>query len=149
MSGTGIRPLLFERLAFSEDESQRPTFLDREALADSVRSELMRLLNTRRAAANMTLPQTLLDYGIADWSSLQASNSDDRRRMTREIRAAITQFEPRLQLSDVDVQSVQGHPQRLSIRLDGILRNDRQQWPVAFILHTSEAGMEVSHERFD
>ncbi|NAS62762.1 type VI secretion system baseplate subunit TssE, partial [Pseudomonas syringae pv. actinidiae] len=29
------------------------------------------------------------------------------------------------------------------------LRNDRQQWPVAFILHTSEAGMEVSHERFD
>ncbi len=149
MPGTGIRPLLFERLAFSEDESQRPTFLDREALADSVRSELLRLLNTRRAAPDMTSPPTLLDYGIAEWSSLHASNSDDRRRMTREIRAAISHFEPRLQLTDVDVQPVPGHPQRLGIRLAGILRNDRQQWPVAFVLHTSEAGMEVSHERFD
>ncbi|MDY7560396.1 type VI secretion system baseplate subunit TssE [Pseudomonas sp. 10B1] len=149
MPGTGIRPPLFERLAFSEEESQRPRFLDRYALAESVRNELLRLLNTRRAASPMTSPPTLLDYGIADWTAMQAQNSDDRRRMTREIRAAVTHFEPRLHLLDVDVQRVPDQPQRLSIRLSGTIRHDKQQWPVAFILDKSAAGVEVNHERLD
>lgn len=149
MPGTGIRPPLFERLAFSEEQTQQATFFDRQALADSVRRELLRLLNTRRASARMTSSPTLLDYGIADWSALQASNSDDRRRLTREIRAAITHFEPRLHLSGVDVQPMPGHPRQLDIRLSGTLRHDREQWPVAFVVQTSEAGLEVSHERFD
>ncbi|GFM55782.1 type VI secretion system baseplate subunit TssE [Pseudomonas capsici] len=149
MPGTGIRPPLFERLAFSEEQTQHTRFFDRQALADSVRTELLRLLNTRRASGNMTTPPTLLDYGIADWSALQASNSDDRRRITREIRAAITHFEPRLHLSGVDVQAMPGRPRQLDIRLSGTLRHDRQEWPVAFVVQTSEAGLEVSHERFD
>lgn len=95
-----MRPLLFDRLASSEGDSQRTTFLDPRALADSVRDELLRLLNSRRSSGLRTSPATLLDYGVTDWSAMQASNSDDRRRMTREIRAAITRFEPRLQLLD-------------------------------------------------
>ncbi|MFJ4142850.1 type VI secretion system baseplate subunit TssE [Pseudomonas sp. NPDC089734] len=149
MPGTGIRPPLFERLAFSEEQTSHTPFFDRQALADSVRTELVRLLNTRRASGTLTSPPTLLDYGIADWSALQASNSDDRRRMTREIRAVITHFEPRLHLTGVDVQPLPGHPRLLDIRLSGTLRHDRQQWPVAFVVQSSEAGLEVSHERFD
>lgn len=149
MPYTGVRPPLFERLAFSEDEPARTTFMDRHALAESVRNELVRLLNTRRGASPMTSPPTLLDYGIADWTSLHANNSDDRRRITREVRAAVTHFEPRLSLLDVDVQAVPGQPQRLSIRLSGTIHHDKQQWPVAFILDKSAAGVEVNHERLD
>jgi len=143
---SGTRPLLFERLAGTAGDAH---VLDRHALAASVREELSRLLNSRRAGPARSTPPTVLDYGIGDWSGLQASNSDDRRRIAREIRAAISHFEPRLHLGEVDVRLVAGHPRRLNILLSGMLRQDGQQWPVAFVLDKSETGLEVSHERLD
>ena len=95
-----MRAPLFERLSAEADEA--PAF-DREALAESVRQELMRLLNTRRPQRVAGQPLTLLDYGIADWAGLQALRADDRRLLLREVRAAVQHFEPRLQLSDIDV----------------------------------------------
>ncbi|WP_095155236.1 type VI secretion system baseplate subunit TssE [Pseudomonas sp. Irchel 3E13] len=146
MSSTGNRPLLFERLAGAGDAAPQ---LDRHALATSVREELLRLLNSRRAGPSRTSPPTVLDYGLGDWSGLQASNPDDRRRIAREIRAAITHFEPRLQLGEVDVRLVAGQPRSLSILLSGLLRQGSQQWPVAFVVDKTDTGLEVSHERLD
>lgn len=145
MSTTGARPLLFERLAGT---AQTPR-LDRQALAASVREELLRLLNSRRAGPPRTSPPTVLDYGLGDWSGLHASNPDDRRRIAREIRAAVTHFEPRLQLGEVEVRLVAGQPRSLSILLSGRLRQDGQEWPVAFVVDKSDLGLEVSHERLD
>jgi len=143
---SGMRPLLFERLA--GDAGEAPA-LDRQALADSVRRELTRLLNSRRAGPTLSTPPTVLDYGIGDWSGLQASNSDDRRRIAREIRAAISHFEPRLKLGEVDVRLVAGQPRRLNILVSGLLRQGSAQWPVAFVLDKSDTGLEVSHERLN
>ncbi len=145
MSG-GMRPLLFERLAASADEAPAA---DQQALADSVRQELTRLLNSRRAGPALSSPPTVLDYGIGDWSGLQASNSDDRRRIAREIRAAISHFEPRLKLGEVQVRLVTGQPRRLNILVSGLLRQGTRQWPVAFVLDKSDTGLEVSYERLD
>lgn len=142
----GMRPLLFERL--SDSAAQAPA-LDRQALADSVREELTRLLNSRRAGPTLSTPPTVLDYGIGDWSGLQASNSDDRRRIAREIRAAISHFEPRLKLGEVEVRLVSGQPRRLNILVSGVLRQGTQQWPVAFVLDKGDSAVEVSHERLD
>ncbi|MDD0974504.1 type VI secretion system baseplate subunit TssE [Pseudomonas fontis] len=146
MPASGQRPLLFDRLASSADESP---YLDRYALADSVREELLRLLNSRRGGPLQSTPPTLLDYGIADWSALQASNSDDRRRIGREVSAAVKHFEPRLEVSRVDVRQVPGQPRSLSILLEGYIRHEKQQWPVAFVVEKTDAGLEVSHERLD
>ncbi len=143
---SGHRPLLFERLG--DNAGEAPT-LDRQALADSVREELTRLLNSRRAGPTLSTPPTVLDYGIGDWSGLQASNSDDRRRIAREVRAAITHFEPRLKAGEVEVRQVAGQPRRLNILVSGMLRQGGQQWPVAFVLDKQDSAVEVSHERLD
>lgn len=146
MSEAGLLPPLFERLAAQADEA--PAY-DREALAESVRNELARLLNTRRASARAGAPLTILDYGIGDWSTLQARRGDDRHQLVRDIRAAILQFEPRLQLAEVQVEPVQGQPQRLRIRLGGTLRSGQRRWPAVFVIDNSEEGLEVRHERLD
>lgn len=146
MSEAGLLPPLFERLAAQADEA--PVF-DREALAESVRQELTRLLNTRRASTRSGRPLTILDYGIADWSALQARRSDDRRQLVREIRAAVQHFEPRLQLTDVDAEPIPGQPQRLRLRLGGSLRSGHRTWPAVFVIDNSEEGLEVRHERLD
>ncbi len=149
MSATGILPPLFERLAGGEDQPQAMEAFDRQALADSVCSELLRLFNTRRASEAMTSPPSILDYGIADWTALQGQRSDDRRKLAREIRLAVEHFEPRLQLGEVDVQPVDGQPQQLNIVLRGALRSGRRHWPVAFVIEKTRQGLEVFHERLD
>jgi type VI secretion system lysozyme-related protein len=146
MSEAGLLPPLFERLQAQADEA--PAF-DHEALAESVRSELQRLLNTRRASPGAGAALTILDYGIADWSALQARRGDDRRQLVREIRNAILHFEPRLQLAEVQVEPVQGQPQRLRIRIAGTLRCGQRRWPAVFVIDNSEEGLEVRHERLD
>ncbi|WP_260954579.1 type VI secretion system baseplate subunit TssE [Pseudomonas citri] len=147
MAGFGLRPPLFERLASPPDDADR--VYDRQALQDSVHAELHRLFNTRRGPRALTAPPSILDYGIADWTALQQQRSDDRRQLTREIRQAITCFEPRLRLGEVHVEPVPGHPQQLSIRLLGELRGSPHAWPVAFIIEPAGDGVEVRHERLD
>ncbi|MCU0071397.1 type VI secretion system baseplate subunit TssE [Pseudomonas koreensis] len=147
MAGTGILPPLFERLASSEADGVQA--FDRQGLLDSVHTELARLFNTRRGPRTLTSPPSVIDYGIADWSALQQQRSDDRRRLARDIREAITHFEPRLLLGEVQVNPLPEHPQRLSIRLLGELRSGTQHWPVAFVIEPGNEGLEVRHERLD
>ncbi|MFJ4193338.1 type VI secretion system baseplate subunit TssE [Pseudomonas sp. NPDC089534] len=147
MADTGILAPLFERLASGENDGA-PVF-DRQALLDSVHTELSRLFNTRRGPKTLTRPPSVIDYGIADWSALQQQRSDDRRRLSRDIREAIDHFEPRLRLGEVQVNPLPEHPQRLSIRLLGELRSGQRHWPVAFVIEPGDEGLEVRHERLD
>ena len=147
MAGTGMLPPLFERLASSEVDTVQ--VFDRQGLLDSVRTELLRLFNTRRGHPPLTSPPSILDYGIADWTALQQQRSDDRRQLAREVRVAINHFEPRLRLGEVQVDPVPGHPQQLCIRLVGELRSGQQHWPVAFVIERASDGLEVRHERLD
>lgn len=139
------RPPLLERLAADGGE---PRDYGRAALAESVRVELSRLLNTRRSAQSRLQPATVIDYGIADWSSLYAERSDDRLKLKREIRTAIASFEPRLELQDLDVQPLDGRRHSLRVRLVGFLREGSQRWPVAFVVDMAEE-LKVAHERVD
>ena len=142
-----MRPPLFERLAGSDADSGRE--FDRQDLLDSVHAELGRLFNTRRGARALTDPPSVIDYGIADWSALQQQRSDDRRRLARDIREAISSFEPRLKLAEVQVHPLPAQPQQMSIRLVGELRSGAQHWPVAFVIEPVGQGLEVRHERLD
>ncbi|HIE2296534.1 TPA: type VI secretion system baseplate subunit TssE [Pseudomonas aeruginosa] len=135
---SGALPPLFERLSAEADE--RPAFDDR-ALAESVRGELLRLLNTRRPA---NARSGILAYGLADWTAVQRLRAEDRRQLAREVRAAVEHFEPRLQLAEVEV-----NPQRLRIQLGGSLRSGSRLTPALFVIEQGSDGLEVRHERFD
>ncbi|MDI2174627.1 type VI secretion system baseplate subunit TssE [Pseudomonas aeruginosa] len=155
---SGALPPLFERLSAEADE--RPAFDDR-ALAESVRGELLRLLNTRRPA---NARSGILAYGLADWTAVQRLRAEDRRQLAREVRVAVEHFEPRLQLAEVEVEPDPGNPQRLRIQLGGSLRSGSRLTPALFVieqrsgsrltpaLFVIEQGndsLEVRHERFD
>jgi type VI secretion system lysozyme-related protein len=140
------RAALFERLA-AQDEvgfGQEREF-DRRALGESVRQELLRLLNTRRSVRPLLKQPSIIDYGIADWSGLYADRSDDRLRLAREIRLAINHFEPRLQLGEVDVQPLDGSRHALRVRIAGHLRGS-EAWPAVFVMDMADG---VVYERLD
>ena len=142
------RAPLLDRLA-SQDEagSVRARGFDRQELSESVREELLRLLNTRRAPRSRLKQMTVIDYGIVDWSGLYADRSEDRLKLAREIRLAIAHFEPRLQLAEVDVQPLDGSRHALRVRIAGQLRSGGSEiWPVAFVMDMADG---VVHERFD
>lgn len=147
MAGTGLLAPLFERLASGEEDVAQA--FDLQALLDSVHTELARLFNTRRGPRTLTSPPSVIDYGIADWSALQQQRSDDRRRLARDIREAVSHFEPRLRLGEVQVNPLPAQPQQLSIRLVGELRSGQRHWPVAFVIEPGGQGLEVRHERLD
>ncbi|PAU65829.1 type VI secretion protein [Pseudomonas sp. PIC25] len=145
----GSQPPLFERLASDDEEHPAPPVFDRHALAESVRNELRRLLNTRRATRRRLPQLSIIDYGIPDWSALHGERSDDRRLLAREIRDAIARFEPRLSLDTVEATPTPEQPRKLTIRLTGSLREGNRRWPVAFVIDPADDGLEVRHERFD
>ncbi|MHA3735684.1 type VI secretion system baseplate subunit TssE [Pseudomonas sp. Eth.TT006] len=147
MADIGRRAPLFERLASGEADGERA--FSQQDLLDSVHAELGRLFNTRRGSRALTQAPSVIDYGIADWSALQQQRSDDRRRLARDIREAVSHFEPRLNLGEVQVNPLPEQPQRLSIRLVGELRSGLQHWPVAFVIEPGGEGLEVRHERLD
>ncbi len=160
MSGTGILPSLFERLARGEvDDAADDTRsarasrdFDREALAASVRAELLRLFNTRRGARARTVPPTVIDYGVADWTALYPHSGDDRRRLAREVHDAVQRFEPRLQLDDVEAlppKNGDDDPQRLRLRLTGCLNGGVRRWPAVFVVESDGGELEIRHERLD
>ncbi|PJI47453.1 MULTISPECIES: type VI secretion system baseplate subunit TssE [Pseudomonas] len=137
------RPPLLDRL--SDTGETEPAF-DQRALAASVAQELSRLLNSRSPAGNGV---GILAYGIADWTALQARRETDRQHLAREIRRAVSRFEPRLGLSEVVVDADPLHPQRLRVRLLGSLRQDAGRTPLLFELIPVGGTLEVRHERLD
>lgn len=138
-------PLLERLAAQNEGEVGQARSFDRQALGESVRQELLRLLNTRRSVRPLLKQATVIDYGIADWSGLYADRSDDRLKLAREIRLAINHFEPRLQLTEVDVQPLDGSRHALRVRIAGQLRGG-EAWPVVFVMDMADG---VVHERLD
>ncbi|TBV10838.1 type VI secretion system baseplate subunit TssE [Stutzerimonas kirkiae] len=140
MRQSELRAPLFERLR------QVDEVFDRTAMAASVAGELERLLNTRCGHALAGNAPGILGYGLADWTMFQSGHESDRRYLARALRQAIERFEPRLQLSSIEVQHDPCRPQRLHLRLHGQLRQGGQRWPALFVVSRAGETVEVHHE---
>lgn len=132
---------LFDRLIDDEPLVSREVrvrnMLGPLALRDSIRVEIMRLIDTRRpisveAALAEVGPLTVLEYGIADVSSLMPDNIDDRRLMRLALEKAIAAFEPRLARPMVQVERLPGRPGCLRLEITGMMRVGNVMEPVAF-----------------
>jgi len=140
----GRRTLLFDRLEAGESPSRGTHRIDQwSALRQSVAFELQNLLNTRLPPGRweaISEPQTVIDYGIPDFSSLSAASETDRRLMADVIARKITAFEPRL--SDVRLQ-LQPDPASQSSLLGYVEANltiESLVQPVSFPLSISTEG---------
>jgi type VI secretion system lysozyme-like protein len=117
---------LFERLAddapfdaHERTDAVAARSLDAQSLRESVRAELLRLLNTRRGRSRLDAAD-VLHYGLPDWSALSGARAGDRSALEREVAQAIRAFEPRLAAPRVTIA-----PEKAGGLLRG--REDTQQ----------------------
>ena len=129
------------------DDKQHRT-LDRHGLHDSVRRELLRLLNTRLNSPTEPTDgreRTVLDYGIPDFSPMSAVNAEDRAQMAGVIERAIEAFEPRLTGVRVEFQAVPGNDRAVTGWIEASLLVGEVPEPVSFrtVFHSEAVEVEV------
>jgi type VI secretion system protein ImpF len=112
-----------------------------------VTRDLEALLNTRRERFEDLPPeftearQSLVNYGLPDFSALSLQSLEDRNRIRRVLEQTIALFEPRLTRVRVTLEAPRAHEQTLRFRIDAMLRVEPAPEPVTFdatLLNTQE-----------
>jgi len=124
---------LLDRLA--ADSNARATVA---TIRQSVRRDLEALLNTRRSWLVIPpelreLRQSVLGYGLPDFTVLDLATEDARQWLCDEVRETIVRFEPRL--TRVSVTSEEGDEpldRTMHLRIDAILLVEPVPEAVAF-----------------
>ncbi|HVF44461.1 MAG TPA: type VI secretion system baseplate subunit TssE [Pyrinomonadaceae bacterium] len=149
----GGRALLFERLAGGDPPAEgggaRPFRVhETAALKESVRRELVRLLNTRSSAGLDARggEMSVLDYGVPDFTALSALSGDDRARLSAAVAQSVAAFEPRLRGARVSVEGLRSNDRALVLRLDALLVVGDHAEPVSFPLLVRAGEVSVSEE---
>lgn len=101
---------------------------DLRRLKQDVARDLENLLNTRRRcqlypSALRELNESIVEYGIPDFTGLNMSVPTERERTRQEFERVIRRFEPRLKNVVVSVQTHEDRLDRtLRLRITGVLR---------------------------
>jgi type VI secretion system lysozyme-like protein len=139
----GASSLLFEKLTDLDPRSGRDPQLFRvqglDDLKDSVRRELERLIDTRRfvtfeQSAATSPPNTVLEYGIPDWTTLGPFDVVAQAGYARALRDAIRVYEPRLHNPMVKAVKDTKRPDKLNFVISGELHLGTMIEPVSFPL---------------
>lgn len=149
----GGRALLFERLCDpsgpdSEINPAAPRAYEIERLALSVMRELRSLLNTRLAVAagrSDESTQTVVNYGLPDFSGLNTSSPGDRAMLALLIARKIEGFEPRLREVRVILEP---HPEARGVLVGQLRAKLQTEWmsePVSFPLALGASGAEIAN----
>jgi type VI secretion system protein ImpF len=138
---------LFDRLIDTrprEPEEARPhRVLARAELLESVRRELVRVLNTRCSESIEELkgqPRTVVNFGLPDFFALSPSSDRDRQRLASLIADAVRVYEPRLRSPAVDVVFEPSRSRELVVIVHGSVLVDDLPEPVSFALTIEERG---------
>jgi type VI secretion system protein ImpF len=140
----GGRALLFDRLTDHAPEKpveEKPLrTLSADALRDSIRREVNRILNTRCTTPPDVLAArewTILDYGLPDYSGSYTRSTSDQSRLEAAMTRAILTFEPRLINPSVSVLPELAGERTLFFEIQGGMRIGTQIEPVSFPLKLS------------
>lgn len=156
------RPLMFLNRYLFEDafprhlrtRRVRETPYTLSELRKSVSRDLEALLNTRRELLEELRPEfkelqnSLLNYGLPDFTAMSLLSPKDRKKVRRIVEQTITTFEPRLRSVEVTVEAAQGYTQALHFRIEALLDIDPNPEPVTFdaVLQLSTAKYNVESQ---
>lgn len=117
---SGAKTPLFDRLLDDGPDVRQPVSpnraLDAHNLRESVRADLVRLLNTRtnlRGDIRELARGTVLDYGIPDLSPISADSEHQRVGLAKLVEEVISTYERRLQNVKVLIQIDKADPRKL------------------------------------
>lgn len=111
---------LLERIAAREERGGRRQEArateDLDALMDSVRVHLARLLNARQG-----MSEAQPDYGLPALSDLTIGVGDHVKKVRDSIQTAIEKYEPRLRRARVTLVTDEDQERTLAFRVDAVL----------------------------
>lgn len=124
---------------------------DIRAAKASVIRDLENLLNTRKSSEEPPrdfrhLQDSLLVYGLRDFSALNPGSAATRQQMRKEIERMISQFEPRLRNVVVRLETETANDRVLHFRISAILIVEPLSEPVTFdtVLDVNRAQFKVA-----
>jgi len=139
----GIVFSLLDRLIDLQPELQKEVPLsyweqEREFKASLCR-DLSAVLNTRRAQQDFDpeyqeSTNSLLSFGITDFTSYNLKNAVDQEEVRRSIERAIRHFEPRLAQVEASVEEPDPLKPVLQFQISAVMRMERGPEPVVFDL---------------
>jgi type VI secretion system protein ImpF len=106
---------------------------NRRELKESVRKEMVRLLNTR-CPVREDRNGSVIDYGIPDFSWMSAASADDRKLLADTIAKKVRAFEPRLQQVRVTIEPNSADPRVVVGTIEAMLLVESILEPVSFPL---------------
>lgn len=153
-TGNEIRvvPSVLDRLLDTEPEVSSESAVSRgknlEQLKQSVRRDLQSLFNTRQSQqppAGGELQNSLLSYGLPDFSSASTVSMLDQNRIREALEKAVARFEPRLRNVVVTLLPAPATERALHFRIDARLRVEPAPAPVTFdtVLHIYNGEYEI------
>lgn len=106
-------------------------------IKESVKRDLEWLLNSKQLLADWPeelhhLTNSVLSYGMPDFSSTTLSNTAHQDRLRRAVEESIARFEPRLSRVSVTIVDGREFDRSLRFRIDAMLRVDPAPEPVTF-----------------
>lgn len=106
---------------------------------DSVKRDLEWLLNCKQSlplsdlpAESSELAQSVLTYGLPDFTTATLNNPRDQSRIRQAVEDAIRIFEPRLADVQVHIEPARETDRSLRFRIEAKLRADPSPVPVTF-----------------
>jgi len=150
----GITLSVLDRLFDDDPESSQEMPITASEEARQMRAALCRdlaaLLNTRRAETDFDPSYTestnsLLTFGIIDFTSRNLKSGYDQEQVRRSVERAVRQFEPRLTRVTVTVEEPDPLRPSLHFQISGVMRVDSSD-PVFFdvTLHRESRRFAVS-----
>lgn len=137
----GVVLSLLDRLIDLDPESKREArsnpWEEMRALKLSLCRDLTALLNTRRAEEDFAASyeestNSLLSFGVADFTSYDLKSGADQERVRRSIERAVRQFEPRLARVTVSVEEPDPLKPVLQFQIAAMMRTEPASESVVF-----------------
>lgn len=136
-----VTPSLLDRLTDYQPNVPSENPLSRtqamRALKQSLWRDLSNLLNTKRREEEIPTEfteanESLLTYGLPDFTSYSLKNPYDQHRLRRAIETTIRRFERRLEKVAVIFEPPEDTAAALHFRVDALLRVDPAPEPISF-----------------
>jgi type VI secretion system protein ImpF len=151
--GTGLSLLdrLFDFQPGSQVEAPMSDWEQSRLFKASLCRDLAALLNTRRAerdfdAAFEEATDSLLSFGITDFTAYNLKSGADQEQVRRSIERSIRRFEPRLTRVSVSIAEPDLSRPVLKFQIDALLHTGSPGEPIAFdvALHRESRRVAVS-----
>jgi len=145
-------PSILDRLTDEEPNLTREVGVSQGEQTRRLRASLCRdltiLLNTKRREDELDAQfeqtrNSVLNYGLRDFTSCSLTNPDDQERIRAAIEQAIRRFEPRLNRVTVTLDPPSRLRPMLQFHVDAFLRVERPE-PVRF-----DTVLDGDHRRFE